>query len=64
MLEIINPEVAMFLGQPAQMVKSKIIGTVTGGATKAVGMVSKSAKGRIENSLGIIDPDAPAGGGK
>ncbi len=64
MLEIINPEVAMFLGQPAQMVKSKIIGTVAGGATKAVGMVSKSAKGRIENSLGIIDPDAPAGGGK
>ena len=63
MLEIINPEVAMFLGQPAQMVKSRIVGTVTGGATKALGMVSKSAKGRIENSLGIVDPDNPPKGG-
>lgn len=62
MLEIINPEVAMFLGQPAQMVKSRIVGTVTGGATKAVGAISKSAKGRIESSLGIGDTGGTGGG--
>lgn len=53
MLEIINPEVAMFLGQPAQMVKAKVFGAATGGATKAIGMAKKAAAGRIESKLGI-----------
>ncbi len=53
MLEIINPEVAMFLGQPAQMVKAKVFGAVTGGASKALGFAKQTASGRIESKLGI-----------
>ena len=53
MLEIINPEVAMFLGQPAQMVKAKVFGAVTGGASKALGFAKQTASSRIESKLGI-----------
>ena len=64
MLEIINPEVAMFLGQPAQMVKSTIMGAVLGGAGKAFNFAKESVKGRIEGNLGVGDSAGGGGGGQ